>query len=62
MKKKYWIIPLSVIGRILALLVILYFVLTTNTQIIVGLLQKATYGDAPINSYQPFYEPINGVK
>lgn len=62
MKKKYWIIPLSVIGGILALLVILYFVLTTNTQIIVGLLQKATYGDAPINSYQPFYEPIDGIK
>lgn len=26
------------------------------------MLQKATYGDKPINSYEPFYEPINGKK
>ena len=55
-------IVLSVFGVLVVLLLILYFVITTNPQIVVGLIQKLSYGDNPINSYEPFYEPINGKK
>ena len=51
-----------VLGVLLALVIGLYFYLTTHTQVIVGMLQKLSYGDAPFNSYEPFYEPINGKK
>lgn len=61
-KQKGWIIAGSVIGSIVIIILILYFVFTCNTQIIVGLLQKMSYGDKPINSYEPFYDPINGKK
>ncbi len=61
-KRKGLIITLSVIGVIVALIITLYFVFTCNTQIIVGILQKASYGDNPINSYEPFYDPIDGKK
>lgn len=61
-KHKGLIIGGSVVGCLLTIILLLYFVLTCNTQIIVGLIQKATYGDNPINSYEPFYEPINGKK
>lgn len=61
-KHKGVIIGGSVVGCLLTIILILYFVLTCNTQIIVGLIQKATYSDNPINSYEPFYEPINGLK
>lgn len=56
------IIAGSIIGSFLLLLVVLFFVLTTHTQIVVGLIQKATYGNKPFNSYEPYYEPINGLK
>ncbi len=46
-------IILSVFGVLVALLLILYLVVTTNPQIVVGMLQKFSYGDAPINSYEP---------
>ena len=61
-KRKGLKVVLSVFGVLVALLLILYFVITTNPQIAVGMLQKLSYGDAPINSYEPFYEPINGKK
>ena len=61
-KHKGLIIAGSIVGGLVVLVLILYFVLTCNTQIIVGLIQKATYGDNPINSYEPFYKPINGKK
>lgn len=51
-----------VFGVLLVLVIGLYFYLMTHTQIIVGMIQKASYGDAPINSYEPFYDPINGKK
>ena len=57
---------IKIIAIILAILVVLltslYFVATTHTQIVVGLIQKVAYGDNPINSYDPFYKPINGKK
>lgn len=55
-------IILSIIGVLLALVLTLYFIFTCHTQIIVGLLQKMSYGDKPINSYEPFYDPINSKK
>ncbi len=63
-KKKYkgLKIVLSVFGVLVALHLILYIVITTNPQIMVGVIQKLTYGNSPINSYEPFYEPINGKK
>lgn len=53
---------LCIFACLLALCIAGYFVLTCNTQIIVGFIQKATYGDKPFNSYEPYYEPMNGVK
>lgn len=55
-------IVLLIFGVLIALLLILYFVVMTHTQIVVGIIQKLSYGDAAINSYEPFYEPINGKK
>ncbi|MBR3640105.1 MAG: alpha/beta hydrolase, partial [Clostridia bacterium] len=60
--RKGLIIAGSIIGSLLLLLFVLFFVLTTHTQIVVGLIQKATYGNKPFNSYEPYYEPINGLK
>lgn len=60
--KKRWIIPLSVVGVLVSTFGLLFLILTFNTQMIVGLIQKATYGNNPINSYSPFYEPHNGLK
>ena len=60
--RKGLIIAGSIIGSFLLLLFVLFFVLTTHTQIVVGLIQKATYGNKPFNSYEPYYEPINGLK
>ena len=50
---------LSVLGVLAALLLILYFAVTTNPQIAVGLIQKLIYGDTAFNSYKPFYESHN---
>lgn len=61
-KHKGLIIAGSVTVSLLTIILILYFVLACNTQIVVGLLQKMSYGDNPINSYEPFYDPINGKK
>lgn len=61
-KHKGLIIAGSVVGSLFAIILILYFVLTCNTQIVIGLLQKMSYGDNTINSYEPFYDPIDGKK
>ena len=61
-KHKGLIIAGSIIGGLAILVLILYFVVTCNTQIIVGFIQKATYGDDPFNLYEPYYDPINGEK
>lgn len=62
LKHKGWIITGSVLGSLLAIILILFFVFTCNTQLIIGMIQNATYGDNPINSYEPFYEPKNELK
>ena len=61
-KHKGLIIFGYILGGLVILILILYFVVTCNTQIIVGFIQKATYGDDPFNSYEPYYEPIDGKK
>lgn len=61
-RKKRWIIPLSIVGGLVLTFGILFLVSTFNTQMIVGLIQKATYGNNPINSFSPLYEPHNGLK
>ena len=53
---------LSICGVLMALLLTLYLVATNNTQTVIGMLQKLSYGDNPINSYEPFYDPVNGKK
>ena len=60
--KKRWIIPLSIVGGLVLTFGLLFLVSTFNTQMIVGLIQKATYGNNPINSFSPLYEPHNGLK
>lgn len=61
-KKKRWIIPLSIIGGLVLTFGILFLISTFHTQMVVGLIQKLTYGNNPINSYSPLYEPHNGLK
>lgn len=60
LKKKYKgrKIFLSICGVLIVLLLTLYFIATNNTQIVIGMLQKLSYGDNPINSYESFYEPL----
>lgn len=61
-RKKRWIIPLSIVGSLVLTFGLLFLISTFNTQMIVGLIQKATYGNSPINSFSPLYEPHNGLK
>lgn len=61
-KHKGLIIAGSIIGSLLLIVLVLFLVITTHTQIVVGLIQKVTYGDKPFNSFEPYYEPINGLK
>ena len=46
-----------VIGSFPVLAIGLYFLLTANTQIIVGMIQKGMYGDSSPNTYEPLYTP-----
>ena len=43
--KKRWIIPLSIVGGLVLTFGLLFLISTFNTQMIVGLIQKATYGN-----------------
>ena len=61
-KKKRWIIPLSIVGGLVLTFGILFLISTFHTQMVVGLIQKLTYGNNPINSFSPLYEPHNGLK
>ena len=61
-KKKRWIIPLSIVGGLVLTFGILFLISTFHTQMLVGLIQKLTYGNNPINSFSPLYEPHNGLK
>ena len=47
---------------LIVLSVSLYFFAVTHTQVIVGFIQSCVYGDAPINSFEPLYPPVDGVK
>lgn len=49
------------IGLICILLGGTYVYVTNNPQIIIGLIQKAMYGDSMPNSYDPIYEPGEGI-
>lgn len=63
-KKKHR--ALKVIGIIIAVLLVIniagYFILATHTQIVVGMIQKLSSNGKPINSFEPLYKPINGLK
>ena len=61
-KHKGLIIAGSIFGSLLLIVLVLFLVITTHTQIVVGLIQKVTYGDKQFNSFEPYYEPINGLK
>ncbi|MDD5885604.1 MAG: alpha/beta hydrolase [Erysipelotrichaceae bacterium] len=60
--KKRWIIPLSIVDGLIFTFGTLFLASTFHTQMVLGFIQKAVYGDQPINSYRPLYEPHNGVK
>ena len=49
------------LGILLALGIGLYFLITTHTQIIVGMIQKGMYGDSSPNSFEPLYTPGEGI-
>lgn len=53
----FWIIVV-----ILALAAAVYILITMNTQLAVGAIQKAFYGDKPFNSYEPLHTPFEGEK
>ncbi|MCI7350766.1 MAG: hypothetical protein MSH60_08445, partial [Ruminococcus sp.] len=46
-----------ILGSLLVLAIGLYFLLTSNTQILVGMIQKGMYGDSSPNSFEPLYTP-----
>ena len=56
--KKRWIIPLSIVGGLVLTFGLLFLVSTFNTQMIVGLIQKVTYGNNQINSFSPLMNHI----
>ena len=62
LKHKGLIITGSILGSIILLILIFFLIITFNTQIVVGMIQKGLYGDNPINSYEPFNDPIDGKK
>lgn len=47
---------------LIVLPVLLYIFAVTHTQVIVGFIQSQVYGDVPINSFEPLYPPVDGVK
>lgn len=66
MKKSKGRKALLIVGIVFSALITLgtagFFICAANTQIVIGLLQGLSYNGKPINSYEPFYEPINGLK
>ena len=50
-----------ILGILLALGVVLYFYVTSHTQIVVGVIQKGMYGDGSPNSFEPLYTPGEGI-
>ncbi|MBN2613998.1 MAG: alpha/beta hydrolase [Bacteroidales bacterium] len=63
-KKRYKV--LRILGIILLVLILmgtgLILFVNSHPQAVVGLIQKALYGDNPINSFEPFNEPGTDVK
>ncbi len=57
---------LKIFGIILSVLIVLgicgFFICTTHTQIAIGFLQKFSDNGKPLNSFDPLYEPVNGLK
>ena len=47
---------------LIVLPVLLYIFVITHTQVIVGFIQSQVYGEVPINSFEPLYPPVDGVK
>lgn len=56
---------LKVTGIVLSILLALgagsYFYVTTQPQIVVGMIQKGIYGDSSPNSFEPLNTPGEGV-
>ena len=50
-----------ILGSLLVLAIGLYFLLTANTQILVGMIQKGMYGDSSPNSFEPLSTPGEGI-
>lgn len=50
------------LGIILSIAIIGYIAVTTNPQLVVGMLQKIMYKDASPNSFEPLNEPYKGIK
>ncbi len=56
----------KILGIIIAVLIVsglvLFFICAANTQIVIGFLQDMADNGKPLNSYQPLYDPVNGLK
>ena len=56
----------KILGIIIAVLIVsglvLFFICAANTQIVIGFLQNMADNGKPLNSYQPLYDPVNGLK
>lgn len=50
------------IGILAAIMICLYFYITSHPQIMVGMIQKGMYQDASPNSFDPIYTPGEGEK
>lgn len=55
MAVKSYVSNQSVFGVLIALLLILYIVITTHPQILVGITRKGMHGDGSSNSFEPLY-------
>ena len=61
-KHRVFRIILIVLSVIVILCIGSFFIAATHTQMVVGLLQIIADNGKPLNSYEPLYEPQNGLK
>ena len=51
----------TILASLLVVAICLYLLLTSNTQILVGMIQKGMYGDSSPNSFESLYTPDVGL-
>lgn len=62
-KKHKVLKAVMIVAAVLAIIVVgVFFFVATHAQILVGAIQNYADNGKPINSYEPLYEPIDGLK